>query len=213
MADETPETGVKISEGDWKSLNNRLEAIDKSLKTTTTTITDQGKKITELSTPVQNVVQVRIKQYNDYDTTSNAIPLDDTIPQSTEGKQVMDIMITPQNEKNTLIIEVIALFSVNGGTYNGTIALFKDAGVDALCVSSSGAYVGALMIMLPLKYKTIAGTKNSINFKVNIGPSSGAIVLYFNGSSAARKFGDIPKSYIQVTEVLEEATIDATATK
>jgi hypothetical protein len=200
-------SGVKISEGDWKSLNNRLEAIDKSLKSTTTTITDQGKKIVELSTPVQNIVQVRINQYNAYDTTSVSIPVDDTIPQSNEGKKFMDVMITPKSEKNILIIEALAVVSsVVFDTNSVTMALFQSPNANALAAVNESAPGASIMFVLFLKYKMIAGTKESITFNVNIGPS-GAWAAYFNGGSAARRFGDIVKSYIQVTEVLEAATI------
>ena len=87
MADEIPTTGVKISDGDWKSLNNRLEAIDKILKTTTTTITDQDKKITELSVP-QNIVQVRMNQFNSASNSAVHIPIDDTVPQNTKAMKL-----------------------------------------------------------------------------------------------------------------------------
>ncbi len=204
----TDEIGVKISDGDWKSLNNRLDAVDKSIKTTNTTVTDQGKQIEKQSVPIQNIVQIRMNQYSDYDTTSSVIPFDNTIPQSTEGKKMMEVTIKPQNEKNILIIEAIAMFSLSGGTYNGTMALFKNPGTDAICVSSATEYVGNLTISLSLKYKVMAGTTNDIHFYINMGCGNAAWPLYFNGSAAARKFGNIPKSYIQVTEFLEVATID-----
>lgn len=192
-------SGVKISEGDWKSLNNRLEALDKSLKSANTTITDQGKQLTKQSTNVPNIVQVVMKTYNDYDTTSTIIPVDNTIPQSSEGKKFMEIIIKPKDEKNWLIVEAFATFTLSTSGYIGSMALFKDGGVSAICATS------ALNGQNLIKYKIIAGKTNEVTFQINLGSNNAGIPLYFNGFSAARLFGDIPKSYIQVTEVLASA--------
>ena len=86
------------------------------------------------------------------------------------------------------------------------MALFKDTGANALCAIPHLTYSN-LPFSMYLKHKMVADKKQSTIFKINMGASVAGFVFTFNGFNSARYYGDIPKSYIKVTEVLEAATI------
>lgn len=130
------------------------------------------------------------------------IPQDDTIPQNTEGQEVMTLAITPTSATSLLKIEVMC----SGATSNNgnfTIALFQDTTANALSAaeckgnnSSPNMYdTGALT------YVMVAGTTSATTFKVRMGPFSAAGTNYFNGLSGGRKHGGVANSGIIITEI------------
>lgn len=112
------------------------------------------------------------------DTTgTTTIPLDDTIPQNTEGFEVMTVTITPTSTSNTIRIEAIAL--MGGVDAHTIVALFRDSVADALAVcdlraNSSDAGFGVI------KFQETAPSTSAITYKIRIGKSSGGTVT-FNG--------------------------------
>ncbi|MBE7413838.1 MAG: hypothetical protein HS130_00865 [Deltaproteobacteria bacterium] len=134
-------------------------------------------------------------------TGSTVIPIDDTIPQNTEGDQYMQLAITPQDETHKLIIEVVALFAGNSGNARITGALFKNSEANAIAVQTFGPNnSGNAAGVFKMKHIMIAGTTDEITFKFRAGPSS-SYTITFNGESGARLFGGVAASSITITEV------------
>lgn len=79
-------------------------------------------------------------------STTTAIPIDDTIPQITEGAELMSVSVTPSSASNKLKITLTGFASCNG-TGLGCIAVFAGTGANAVAsspinmVSSSGNVV------------------------------------------------------------------------
>jgi len=130
---------------------------------------------------------------------TGSIPLDDTIPQNTEGTEVMSVAITPTSASSILIIRVTI---INGfsGTSHLTGALFQDATANSL--AAAVLYYGSTEgKTLTFTHTMTAGTTSSTTFKVRIGPAGGE-TFYFNGygSSAGRLYGGVAASSITVEE-------------
>ncbi len=145
------------------------------------------------------VVQViEATPYTTYDSTSTSIPLDDTAPQITEGKEYVTVSITPKNVANRLVIEAQAMVGADG---NRTVvmALFQDATTDALAVNATEVPGSASVVGLGLRFEMAAGTTSATTFRIRIGPSAGT--AYVNGSSAARRFGGKAAVTLHVREV------------
>jgi len=126
---------------------------------------------------------------------STIIPSDDTIPQQTEGDELLTLAITPKSATNLLEIKgeinAIGGFGVNLG------ALFQDATVNALTafnITGSGSF-GIVVFY----YYMTAGTTSSTTFKMRAGPI-GAFTGYVNGSSAGRFYGGVSATRITITE-------------
>lgn len=131
-------------------------------------------------------------------TGTTTIPIDDTIPQNTEGDQYMSLAITPTSATNKLVIDVVVNMSTSGGVATAVAALFQDSTVGAL------AAVGVALLdnrIIQLKYSHVmtAGTTSATTFKVRAG-SSAAGTTTFNGAASARLLGGVIASSINIYE-------------
>ena len=131
-------------------------------------------------------------------TGTTVIPLDDTIPQNTEGNEYMTCTITPTSASSLLCIQsTIALSS--SGTLTMVAALFQDSIANALGTIARAINNGNLHT-LNLTYWMTAGTTSATTFKIRAGGSAAATTT-FNGVSGARLFGGVCTSNLSVMEV------------
>lgn len=143
--------------------------------------------------------QVVNTQTGAVNTGTTVIPLDDTIPQNTEGDEYMTLAITPTSATNKLRIDVVAN-TASTATGRMTLALFQDSTANALAATSEyTASVGSLETLKLSHYMT-SGTTSSTTFKIRIG-NSDAGTTTFNGEGGARIFGGIMASSIIITEI------------
>lgn len=143
-----------------------------------------------------------VKQVRATSTTatnsSTVIPYDDTIPQNTEGAEVITVSITPANTNNILVIQWNGLVGSNSNQ-QCSAALFQDSTANALNATSSIVQSVSFTDGMILTHTMTAGTTSSTTFKIRIGPNSaGTITL--NGTNSARLFGGVATSVITVTE-------------
>lgn len=133
-------------------------------------------------------------------TGTTAIPLDDTIPQNTEGDQYMSQAITPISAANVLDIQVVALLS-GSASDEITGALFQDTTANALCAVLVDVSTTNRGGTIPMNYTMVAGTTSSTTFKFRAGLTSAGTTT-FNGRISARLYGAIPKSMLRITEIV-----------
>jgi len=134
------------------------------------------------------------------DTTSTVIPVDATVPQSTEGKKVMEQAITPTAANN--IIEVNVVVNLSHDTVNTHLvaALFKNGTAAAVAAMSHRQGVAASSTNIAFNYRMVAPDTTLITFEVNIGsPSAGQVT--FNGRAGVADFGGVMMSSITVKEI------------
>jgi len=163
--------------------------------------TSGGIKFPDGSTQItaSKVVQVVNYQRSDRLTSSSTIPTDDTIPQITEGTQILTVSITPKSATNKLLIDVNAnVEDYAGGNY--VMALFQDSTANALAASRFSV-AGGYTIVIPstLKYYMAAGTTSSTTFTVRVGGSGSP--WYLNGNTSGRLYGGVYYSSITITEI------------
>lgn len=127
------------------------------------------------------------------------IPVDDTIPQNTEGDEYMTQAITPKSATNILIIEADLFLANSAASYTLVAALFQDAVANALAAKAGYGAVAGAILNIKVKARVVAGSTSAITFKARAG-SGAAGTTTFNGAGAARLFGAIPKSTISITE-------------
>lgn len=154
-----------------------------------------------LTLPAANrsvVVQEVNTQTGAYQSCTTAIPHDDTIPQNTEGDEVMTLAITPTSATNKLKIEVI-VNAAHTAINQWIIALFQDSTANAIAACGVNTVAAGPSQGTLVHYMT-AGTTSSTTFKVRIGGNTGS-TLAFNGSGGARKYGGVLASSITITEI------------
>ena len=146
-----------------------------------------------------NIIQVVNVHDGAYATASTTIPLDNTIPQNTEGTEYMSLAITPTSATSKLLITVNAGFAVATGDWVSG-AIFQDSDVNALASwavyqASPGASGNC-----NFSHFMTAGTTSATTFKFRAG-TNGGVALYFNGNTGGGNFGGTTASSITITEI------------
>jgi len=99
---------------------------------------------------------------------TTAIPLDNTIPQNTEGTEVITVSITPKSTTSRLRICCSFDMVQAQSTENAIISLFQDSTSDA--ISATVVYVD-FPAQASLYHEMVAGTISSTTFKIRLGPT------------------------------------------
>lgn len=130
-------------------------------------------------------------------TGTTTVPLDDTIPQITEGDQYLSKAIVPSSACNILEIEAqLALRNTSAGSI--IVSLFQDSTTDSLATVNRST--AAILVSAYIKFQLRAGTVSSTTFKVRAG-SNAAGTTTFNGSAGSRLYGGVSNSFIKIREL------------
>jgi len=148
-----------------------------------------------------DIVQSWFTSTGAYDSTQVAIPVDDTIPQITEGKQFLSQAITPTSALNFIQASALIKYGMSDYPAQAVAALFNGAAnaIDAVAdfPNTSGAYKGSLSLC----DHRIAAEVAAITYTVRGGPSSASYIFYLNGAAGARLFGGVSLSSLSVMEI------------
>lgn len=146
----------------------------------------------------QRILQVVHLDTGAVATGTTIIPLDDTIPQQTEGDQYMTLAITPIAANSILRVDVTANMTPSVSAWLIT-ALFRDAGVDSVGVLGAVSS-GISGTTATGSIRVTAGSTATTTFKVRVGMDRAGTTT-FNGVSAGRIFGGAMASSIRITEI------------
>jgi hypothetical protein len=145
-----------------------------------------------------DLIQRRATETAAVATGTTTMALDDTIPQNTEGDEIQTQAIVPESAAN--ILEIAHEGAYASSVANALIgAIFQDSTAGALAARSMEVSdVDATKVLL-LSHRMLAATVSSTTLKVRAGPSSAATVT-FNGANAARTFGGVNTSRLEIVE-------------
>ena len=144
-------------------------------------------------------VQVVGTNYSAVNTGTTTIPIDDTIPQNTEGTEFMSQAITPKSATNRLSIEAVLHLASNQISTWLQAALFQDSTANALASNFTWQATANGVNILTIRHDMVAGTTSSTTFKVRGGADTAGTVT-FNGFAGNRKHGGITLSSIRIIE-------------
>jgi hypothetical protein len=132
------------------------------------------------------------------DATSGTtvLPVDGTVPQNTEGTQVLSVTITPTSASNKLHVEVALAAQANSSSKAIAMALFQDSTASALAATQVFQSTANGNVNLILIYEKTAGTTSATTVKIRVGPNASATVTLDSGFG-----GSIPSSSISVSEI------------
>tara|TARA_R110001599_G_scaffold45300_6_gene134044 strand:- start:2562 stop:3248 length:687 start_codon:yes stop_codon:yes gene_type:complete len=148
---------------------------------------------------LQRVVQQVYATDATYASTTDTFPLDDTIPQNTEGAEAVTVAITPTSASNYLLVEAGGMFTNSSSTTCVVLALFQDSTADAIAASGHPVSSASNANSGSITHRMAAGTTSATTFKLRFAGQSGT--TYRNGTSSARLFGGRTNSWIMVTEI------------
>lgn len=176
------ETGL-VTAGTWAGVPTRIQLFDPSV-------------------PLPGrVVQVARSQDPAFASGTTVVPGDDTIPQITEGDQYMSKALTPSSAANILTVEHQGQYanSAAGGNFMAA-SIFQDSTANALATGWHEQIDTGGFEQIGVNYAMVSGTSVSTTFKVRAG-YAGAGTTYFNGQGAARRYGGVSASWLEIEEI------------
>ena len=149
------------------------------------------------------IIQIVHKDYRDFFSTTALIPLDDTIPQNTEGEEVFTQSITPTRSDSKILMTCVLNISNSNSSNLHTAAIFRDSVADAIaagwakCVGTNAPNSPMVINFLDSPATTSAGT-----YTVRIGYTAGSSsTVQVNGGSGTRYLGGALASGMTLMEV------------
>lgn len=131
-------------------------------------------------------------------TGTTTVPLDDTIPQFTEGNNLMSCAITPLSATSKLLImcNLMCSYSV-AATIIASLSV--DGTGDALKTVAVNQATATGLVNISIIHMMTSGTTSALTYRVKVGGSTAGTIT-INGQSGARKFGGVAKSSIDIIE-------------
>mgnify|MGYP001579971613 FL=1 len=153
------------------------------------------------SVPAGTVAINRVStQITTVDSTAVVIPIDNTIPQNTEGKEYVTLAITPGNSANILVIEFDSYCSIATAASTVTVALFQDTTADALAAIPCTVPVATYVMPIRLRHIMAAGTTSATTFKIRFGTQNTLDSAYINQGASGALFSTASRSNFSITE-------------
>lgn len=150
---------------------------------------------------VTTAVAIVARAYSQYTTNADLttqIPFDDTIPQNTEGTQILSASITPKSSTNRLRVRFVGHGSSTSGGTGYSAAIFRDSTADAISAVNN-SFNTSVMMPLIMETEVVAGSTSSTTFAVRVGPNSGTTRM--NGLTTGRKFGGVAACTLIIEEI------------
>lgn len=148
--------------------------------------------------PSGSVLQtVSSSPYTSNANLSTTIPLDDTIPQDSEGTQILSVTITPNSSANKLRFHFFGWGAVSANYM--VAALFRTGAANALSASSVYCSSASNDTQIILTHEQEAGGTSAMTFTLRVGANSGTMRL--NGTTSTARFGGVSKATLVVEEI------------
>lgn len=143
------------------------------------------------------------RDYDEYTSgaeISATIPDDDTIPQNTEGTEILSASITPKSVTNRIRVR----FQCFVGYINdkvATAAAFINSNTDA--ARSAGVYFtnNDEVKMLCLEFEYVPGTETAQTIAIRVGKDTAATNMRLNGYQSGRLYGGTAAATLIVEEI------------
>lgn len=138
-------------------------------------------------------------EYLPYVGTSLVIPQDDTIPQVTEGFEILTASITPRLSTSRIRVRVMVPMGA-GGLVVGIAAVFVNNGPNALAAAAMTMEGGSRQSVISFECEYAPGSKAAQNFALRVGSGGGAV--YVNGNQTSRIFGGVSRASMVLEELV-----------
>jgi hypothetical protein len=140
------------------------------------------------------------RAYAEYTTNTflnPTIPADDTVPQSSEGTQILSVSITPKSPTNRLRVRFQGVCGADGDVF-ASAALFVNSETDARR-STIKRLVTNILNDLQLEFEFVPGSASAQTLSVRVGPSGGSMRM--NGLTTGRLHGGALACTLIVEEI------------
>lgn len=158
-------------------------------------------RINGVSQNLQNIVVQRVYAESASATSGTAqIPLDDTVPTSSEGLAAVSATITPTDAANRLrvIVQVNGSFSTTNSCM--VMSLLRDSTCVQVSTSNLNNESSVTVTTITAVYEVVAGSTSPTTFAARVAGALSSTV-YLNSTSSGRKFGGAWKHTMVIEEI------------
>lgn len=141
------------------------------------------------------------RAYSEYTTNaalSTLIPVDDTIPQNTEGTEIVTASITPKTTTNRVRVRFEGWLTSAVATTHAAAALFINTTANALAVSFVTVEFGSWR-QLVLEFEHVPASTSAQTYKIRVGGETRTV--HMNGGTAGRFFGGAARATLVLEEI------------
>lgn len=133
-------------------------------------------------------------------TATGIIAVDDTIPQNTEGHEILSLSYTPASTSNTLIIEAVGFWTqtTTPASTEVVIALFTSDSANAIAATTQTSTNGQ-GDLFKIRAILTAPSTSSLTISARLGSADGATIVLNEGPSGA--FNTANLATLSVTEI------------
>lgn len=132
-------------------------------------------------------------------TTNVVIPLDDTLPQSSEGSLILTTTITPKSTTSRLAVECHVPISIATAAGAASLALFATGSTNARAANwryDNPGFGGVLVC----KFEYVPGVTTAVTIDARVGSSASGTSVAINGFGTGRIFGGASRAILAVEE-------------
>jgi hypothetical protein len=139
-------------------------------------------------------------EYTANSDLTTAIPVDDTIPQNTEGTQILSISYACSSATNKIRLSFSGFCGqTSGATKTVTAAIFGSDSANAKAVGVANLITGSLFPVSAEKVIT-PGTTSAVTYTVRVGTNDGT-TMRMNGIPVGRYYGGVAASILTIEEI------------
>lgn len=150
--------------------------------------------------PTGTIVDRAYAEYTTNTSLTVVIPPDDTIPQNTEGTQILSVSITPKTTTNRLRATFMGFGGQNAGAAQIQAAMFLNSTANAVNATNATAGAATNRAQICMAYEWVPGATSSQTINIRVGAGSGNMGM--NGTDAGRVFGGVARSVLIVEEIV-----------
>jgi hypothetical protein len=131
---------------------------------------------------------------------TTTIPLDDTIPQSSEGNQYLSLGLTPRSAASTLVVDATLVCATSAAAWM-VAAIFRDGDANALgaAMQYNDTASGGRIFRITCEAEATATTPTTFKLRAGAGSNTPA-TFYVNGTAGVRYLGGAMLSGMSIAE-------------
>lgn len=149
--------------------------------------------------PAGSIINSAYAEYTTNATLATVIPVDDTIPQSTEGIQILTASLTPSSTTNKVRVRFKGQAVIDTAGANFSAALFVNSGTSAVRAAFMTVPGTSQAEEISFEFEHVPGATTAQTYAVRVGPSLGNARM--NGGTAGRIFGGTSAATLVLEEV------------
>lgn len=156
---------------------------------------------TSIGAASSRLVARKTAEYNLNVDLSTIIPVDDTVPQNTEGAEILSITHAASAAGNLIRLRFSGVPTASAASVIAA-AMFKSGSSDAISATMTEVSVAGVRAQMCMESEVTAATTSSQTYSVRVGPGSGGINVRFNGTNTERRFGGSMKATLILEEII-----------